>query len=83
MAMNTSLTDVLFDAESGSYLVSSIGPILKKGALPGVQVPLPLPLHVMSGNEGVSAAAAMEEAASRNVRMMINSRVESMAAIGG
>jgi hypothetical protein len=47
-----------------------------------VQVSLPLPLPVMSGNEGVSAAVAMEKAASRNVRMMIDSRVESMAAIG-
>lgn len=47
------------------------------------RVPHPLPLHVMSGNEGVSATAAMEEAASRNVRTMINSQVESMAAIGG
>jgi hypothetical protein len=36
----------------------------------------------MSGNEGVSATAAMEEAARRNVRTMIDSRIESIAAIG-
>jgi hypothetical protein len=82
MATKISLTSALFDAGSERQLASSIGPKSKKGALPGVQVPLVLPLHVMSGNEGVSAAAAMEEATSRNVRMVIDSRVESMAAIG-
>ena len=48
-----------------------------------VQVPLPLPLHVMSGNEGVSVAAAMEEAPSRNVRMMIDSQLEGITAVVG
>ena len=38
MAMKVSLTGVLFDAGSEWYLVSSIGPKLKKGALPGVRV---------------------------------------------
>jgi hypothetical protein len=37
----------------------------------------------MSGNEGVSVAAAMEEAASRNIRMVIDSRLEGVAAIVG
>jgi hypothetical protein len=38
MAMKVSLMGVLFGAGSEWYLVSSIGPKLKKGALPGVQV---------------------------------------------
>jgi hypothetical protein len=60
MAMNVSLTGVLFDAGSEWHLVSSIGPKLKKEALPGVQV-VALPVVCCAGAAPATFARHVRE----------------------